>query len=87
MKTYRVQARQGGYLIVSEFKGQSDETIQQDFIKELENGNYTVVDEGVYRSDFQFFFYEEKQNEPNSEQGIVSQKDGVGKQLESKVST
>ena len=87
MKTYRVQCRQGGYLIVSEFKGQSDETIQQDFIKELENGNFKVVEEGVYRPDHQFFFYEEKKNEPNSEQGIVSQEDGVGKQLESKVST
>lgn len=82
MKAYRVQCRQGGYLIVSEFKGQSDDTIQKDFINELEKGNYSVEEEGVYRPDYQFFFYEEIKNEPNSKQGIVGQKDGVGKQVE-----
>lgn len=87
MKAYRVQCRQGGYLIVSEFKGQSDDMIQKDFINELEKGNYSVKEEGVYRPDYQYFFYEEIKNEPNSEQRTVSQKDGVGKHLESKVST
>ena len=87
MKTYRVQCRQGGYLIVSEFKGQSDDTIQEDFINELGKGNYSVEEEGVYRPDYRYFFYEEIKYEPNSKQGIVSQEDGVGKQLESKVST
>ena len=82
MKAYRVQCRQGGYLIVSEFKGQSDDTIQKDFINELEKGNYSVEEEGVYRPDYQYFFYEEIKYEPTSKQGIVSQKDGVGKQVE-----
>jgi len=82
MKAYRVQCRQGGYLIVSEFKGQSDDTIQKDFINELEKGNYSVEKEEVYRPDYLFFFYEEIKHEPNSKQGIVGQKDGVGKQVE-----
>jgi len=86
MKAYRVQCRQGGYLIVSEFKGQSDDTIQEDFINELEKGNYSVEEEGVYRPDYLFFFYEEIKNEPTSEQGIVSQKDGVRKQVEQQIS-
>jgi hypothetical protein len=82
MKAYRVQCRQGGYLIVSEFKGQSDDTIQEDFINELGKGNYSVEEEGVYRPDYRYFFYEEIKYEPTSKQGIVSQKDGVGKQVE-----
>ncbi len=82
MKAYRVQCRQGGYLIVSEFKGQSDDTIQDDFINELGKGNYSVEEEGVYRPDYRYSFYEEIKYEPNSKQGIVGQKDGVGKQVE-----
>ena len=82
MKAYRVQCRQGGYLIVSEFKGQSDDTIQEDFINELGKGNYSVEEGGVSRPDYRYFFYEEIKYEPTSKQGIVSQKDGVGKQVE-----
>jgi len=77
MKAYRVQCRQGGYLIVSEFKGQNDDTIQKDFINELEKGNYSVEQESVYRSDYQFFFYEEINYEPRSKQRAVGQKDGA----------
>ena len=77
MKAYRVQCRQGGYLIVSEFKGQSDDTIQEDFINELGKGNYSVKEEGVYRPDYQFFFYEEINYEPRSKQRVVGQKDGA----------
>lgn len=77
MKAYRVQCRQGGYLIVSEFKGQNDDTIQKDFINELEKGNYSVEEEGVYRPDYQFFFYEEIKHEPRSKQRVVGQKDGA----------
>jgi len=77
MKAYRVQCRQGGYLIVSEFKGQNDDTIQKDFINELEKGNYSVEDEGVYRPDRLFFFYEEINYEPRSKQRVVGQKDGA----------
>jgi len=77
MKAYRVQCRQGGYLIVSEFKGQNDDTIQKDFINELEKGNYSVEQESVYRPDYQFFFYEEINYEPRSKQRAVGQKDGA----------
>jgi len=77
MKAYRVQCRQGGYLIVSEFKGQNDDTIQKDFINELEKGNYSVEQESVYRPDRLFFFYEEINYEPRSKQRVVGQKDGA----------
>jgi hypothetical protein len=77
MKAYRVQCRQGGYLIVSEFKGQNDDTIQKDFINELEKGNYSVDQESVYRPDRLFFFYEEINYEPRSKQRVVGQKDGA----------
>ena len=77
MKAYRVQCRQGGYLIVSEFKGQNDDTIQKDFINELEKGNYSVENEGVYRPDRLYFFYEEINYEPRSKQRVVGQKDGA----------
>jgi hypothetical protein len=77
MKAYRVQCRQGGYLIVSEFKGQNDDTIQKDFINELEKGNYSVEQESVYRPDKLFFFYEEINYEPRSKQRVVGQKDGA----------
>ena len=77
MKAYRVQCRQGGYLIVSEFKGQNDDTIQKDFINELEKGNYSVDQESVYRPDRLFFFYEEINYEPSSKQRVVGQKDGA----------
>ena len=77
MKAYRVQCRQGGYLIVSEFKGQNDDTIQKDFINELEKGNYSVDQESVYRPDRLFFFYEEINYEPRSKQKVVGQKDGA----------
>ena len=77
MKAYRVQCRQGGYLIVSEFKRQNDDKIQDDFINELEKGNYSVEDEGVYRPDYLYFFYEEINYEPRSKQKVVGQKDGA----------
>jgi len=77
MKAYRVQCRLGGYLIVSEFKGQNEDTIQKDFINELEKGNYSVENEGVYRSDRLYFFYEEINYEPRSKQKAVGQKDGA----------
>lgn len=77
MKAYRVQCRQGGYLIVSEFKGQNDDTIQKDFINELEKGNYSVEQESVYTPDRLFFFYEEINYEPRSKQRVVGQKDGA----------
>ena len=77
MKTYRVQCRQGGYLVVSEFKGESDDKIQEDFINQLEKGNYSVDQEGVYRPDRLFFFYEEINYEPRSKQRAVGQKDGA----------
>jgi hypothetical protein len=77
MKAYRVQCRLGGYLIVSEFKGQNDDTIQKDFINELEKGNYSVENEGVYRPDRLYFFYEEINYEPRSKQKVVGQKDGA----------
>ena len=82
MKAYRVQCRQGGYLIVSEFKGQSDDTIQKDFINELEKGNYSVENEGVYKPDRLYFFYEEINYEPRSKQRAVGQEDGARKQVE-----
>jgi intein/homing endonuclease len=77
MKAYRVQCRLGGYLIVSEFKGQNDDTIQKDFINELEKGNYSVENEGVYKPDRLYFFYEEINYEPRSKQKVVGQKDGA----------
>ena len=77
MKAYRVQCRLGGYLIVSEFKGQNEDTIQKDFINELEKGNYSVENEGVYRPDRLYFFYEEINYEPRSKQRAVGQKDGA----------
>ena len=77
MKAYRVQCRLGGYLIVSEFKGQNEDTIQKDFINELEKGNYSVENEGVYRPDRLYFFYEEINYEPRSKQKVVGQKDGA----------
>jgi hypothetical protein len=77
MKAYRVQCRLGGYLIVSEFKGQNDDTIQKDFINELEKGNYSVKNEGVYKPDRLYFFYEEINYEPRSKQKLVGQKDGA----------
>jgi intein/homing endonuclease len=77
MKAYRVQCRLGGYLIVSEFKGQNEDTIQKDFINELEKGNYSVENEGVYRPDRLYFFYEEINYEPRSKQKAVGQKDGA----------
>ena len=77
MKAYRVQCRQGGYLIVSEFKGQNDDTIQKDFINELEKGNYSVDEDGTYRPDYQYFFYEEIKHEPRSKQRVVGKKDGA----------
>lgn len=77
MKAYRVQCRQGGYLIVSEFKRQNDDKIQDDFINELEKGNYSVENEGVYRPDRLYFFYEEINYEPRSKQKAVGQKDGA----------
>jgi len=77
MKVYRVQCRLGGYLIVSEFKGQNEDTIQKDFINELEKGNYSVENEGVYRPDRLYFFYEEINYEPRSKQKAVGQKDGA----------
>lgn len=82
MKTYRVQCRLYGYRVVSEFKGDKDETIQEDFIKQIEKGNFSVDVDGVYRADRLFFFYEEIKNEPISEQRVVSKEDGVGKQME-----
>jgi len=77
MKAYRVQCRLGGYLIVSEFKGQNDDTIHKDFINELEKGNYSVENEGVYKPDRLYFFYEEINYEPRSKQKVVGQKDGA----------
>ena len=77
MKAYRVQCRLGGYLIVSEFKGQNEDTIQKDFINELEKGNYSVENEGVYKPDRLYFFYEEINYEPRSKQKAVGQKDGA----------
>jgi hypothetical protein len=77
MKAYRVQCRLGGYLIVSEFKGQNEDTIQKDFINELEKGNYSVENEGVYRPDRLYFFYEEINYEPRTKQKAVGQKDGA----------
>jgi len=77
MKAYRVQCRLGGYLIVSEFKGQNDDTIHEDFINELEKGNYSVENEGVYKPDRLYFFYEEINYEPRSKQKVVGQKDGA----------
>jgi intein/homing endonuclease len=77
MKAYRVQCRLGGYLIVSEFKGQNEDTIQKDFINELEKGNYSVENEGVYKPDRLYFFYEEINYEPRSKQKVVGQKDGA----------
>lgn len=63
MKTYRVQCRLGGRLIVSEFQGEDDKDIRQDFIKQLKKGNASVSYESVYRPDRIFFFYEEIAND------------------------
>ena len=87
MKTYRVKVRLGGLRLSSDFQGQSDEKIEEDFIKQLEKGNFSIDDEGVYRGDRLFFFYEEIKNDTNSKQGIVSEEDGVGEQVEQSVST
>ena len=87
MKTYRVQVRLGGLRLSSDFKGQGDDRIEEDFIKQLEKGNFSIDDEGVYRGDKLSFFYEEIKNDTNSKQGIVSEDDGVGIQVEQSVST
>ena len=87
MKTYRVQVRLGGLRLSSDFKGQGDDRIEEDFIIQLEKGNFSIDDEGVYRGDKLFFFYEEIIIDTNSKQGIVSEEDGVGKQVEQSVST
>ena len=79
MKTYLVQVRLGGYRIVSKFLGQGDDTIQDDFIKQLEKKNFSVEIDDAVAPERLFFFYEEIKHEPNSKQGIVGQKDGVGK--------
>jgi len=63
MKTYRVQCRLGGRLIVSTFKGQDDKEVRQAFIKQLKEGNFSVSYESVYRPDRIFFFYEEIAND------------------------
>ena len=86
MKTYLVQVRLGGYRIVSKFQGQGDDTIQDDFIKQLEKKNFSVDLDDAVAPERLFFFFEEIKNEPTSEQRIVGQKDGVGKQLEPKIS-
>lgn len=62
MKTYRVQVRLGGLLIVSQFGG-DEKDIRQDFIKQLKEGNFSVSRESVYRPDRIFFFYEEIQHD------------------------
>lgn len=58
MKTYRVQVRLGGLLIVSQFDV-DEKDIRQGFIKQLKEGNFSVSQERVYRPDRIFFFYEE----------------------------
>jgi hypothetical protein len=87
MKTYRIQCRLGGWYLLSIFQREDDKTITKDFVKEIEKGNVSIEEEGVYRPDRLYFFYEEIENGNRSEQGTVSKEDGSRKQVESSVST